>query len=68
MNGFYQPVIRLLKARGYRFIRNCKGSHEFWAVVDDQKRMRAYAIVPRNLGSRDTANGILKNAGIKDKV
>jgi predicted RNA binding protein YcfA (HicA-like mRNA interferase family) len=56
--GFYSEVCKQLRALGFEFASNAKGSHEKW--VDEDGRT---LIVPRNMKSRHTANGILKDAG-----
>jgi predicted RNA binding protein YcfA (HicA-like mRNA interferase family) len=56
--GYYAVVVRELKACGYRYHSQAKGSHERW-VSEAGKTL----IVPRNLKSRHTANGILRDAG-----
>jgi predicted RNA binding protein YcfA (HicA-like mRNA interferase family) len=57
--GFYRIVTDELIRLGFERIRGGKGSHEKWRSVFTQ----AGLIVPRNLKSRHTANGILKDAG-----
>ncbi len=54
----------LLADAGYRYLENAKGSHEKWQSRDTGLLL----IVPRNLKSRHTANGILKDAGIAKKL
>ena len=44
---------------GFAYERNTKGSHEKWTSPKTAKTL----IVPHNLHSRFTANGILKDAG-----
>ena len=55
--GFYLAVTKELRALGYSYVGNAKGSHEKWA------RAGHMLIVPNNLASRHTANGILRDAG-----
>lgn len=53
----------LLRESGFAYSHNAKGSHEKWVHP-----VRGVAILlPRNLYSRHTANGILKDAGIQKK-
>jgi predicted RNA binding protein YcfA (HicA-like mRNA interferase family) len=47
---------------GFRYAGNAKGSHENWENVTGKR-----LLVPRNLGSRHTANSILKDAGSEKK-
>jgi len=49
-----------LRRLGFRFDVNAKGSHEKWI-----NQVGTLLIVPRNLMSRHTANGILRDAGSK---
>lgn len=56
--GFYKEVCKEIKALGFFYKENAKGSHEKWQ--NDAGRI---ILVPRNLKSRYTANGILKDAG-----
>lgn len=62
MKGFHDEVTRLLKAAGFSYIRNGKGSHEIYS------NGKHTTTVPFNLMSRVLANNILKKAGIKDRV
>ena len=57
--GFYKSVTDELVRLGFERIRGGKGSHEKWRSVFTREGL----IVPRNLKSRHTANGILKDAG-----
>lgn len=61
--SYYRQVTDLLKQQGFKLIRKAKGSHEIWA---DQYHTKI--VVPRNLISRHTANGILKCAGCDAKL
>lgn len=63
-DGFYREITKLIKGKGYRYEKNFKGSHECWK----HKKTGHLVQVPRNLKSRHTANGILKDAGIDKKV
>jgi predicted RNA binding protein YcfA (HicA-like mRNA interferase family) len=62
--GFYKTVAILLNQNGYVQIKNAKGSHEKWVSTASPKVL----IVPRNLMSRHTANAILKDAKIKQRL
>lgn len=64
MDDFYREVTALLRTNGFQRIDGGKGSHEKW-FNDVTRRL---LIVPRNLKSRHTANGILKSAQINRKV
>ncbi|WP_423220550.1 type II toxin-antitoxin system HicA family toxin [Comamonas denitrificans] len=61
MNGYYKLVIEVLKAHGYRLIRQGKGSHEVWG--NEQRNQ----IVSKNMPSRDMANTIMKQAKINHR-
>lgn len=62
MNGFYKQLIAILKQHGFRFIRSGKGDHEIWG---NDKLQRP---VDRNSRSRHTANAILRQFGIKERI
>lgn len=61
-SNLYSAVVKRLEARGFRFLRAGKGSHEVWGT----RELRVS--VPRKIVSRHTANGILKDAGIREKL
>jgi len=61
VNGYYAQVIAALKAAGYEFLRQGKGSHEIWSNGDRNQT------VPFNCASRHTANAIMKQAGLPDR-
>ncbi len=61
--GFYKIVCKEIKYLGFRYESNAKGSHEYWVNKDGLR-----LLVPHNLGSRHTANGILKDAGSSKKL
>lgn len=61
--GYYQAIAKILYGLGFRHESNAKGSHEKWVNADGLT-----LIVPRNLKSRHTANGILKNAGSQRRL
>jgi predicted RNA binding protein YcfA (HicA-like mRNA interferase family) len=63
-DGFYRDVVSALKKAGFRQQGNFKGSHERWVTVES----RLTVCVPFNLGSRFTANAILKDAGLTKRV
>lgn len=62
-DGYYQAVARILHSLGFRHEGNAKGSHEKWINAEGLT-----LIVPRNLKSRHTANGILKDAGSQRRL
>jgi predicted RNA binding protein YcfA (HicA-like mRNA interferase family) len=63
VDGYYSAVVKLLRLQGYRYMANAKGSHEKW-----QNDAGKIVIVPRNLMSRHTANGILRDAGSSTRL
>jgi predicted RNA binding protein YcfA (HicA-like mRNA interferase family) len=60
---FYADVRTILRDLGFELHRQGKGSHEIWK----NQRSGISVTVPRNLKSRHTANGILKDAGSDHK-
>ncbi|MDH0356613.1 type II toxin-antitoxin system HicA family toxin [Morganella sp. GD04133] len=60
--GYYSAVVKILANNGWKLERSGKGSHDIWSK-DNNK-----VTVPYNLDNRHTANGILKQAGINEKV
>lgn len=62
--GFYDDVVGEIARHGFAFWKNAKGSHEKWRC----ERTGVILIVPRNLKSRHTANGILKDSGSKKRL
>lgn len=62
--GFYKEVVAELTRLGYARVKGGKGSHEKWAGKPDDPLL----IIPHNLKSRHTANGILKDAGSPVKL
>lgn len=63
MKGYYEPLTKLLREAGWRFLRTGKGSHEIWCDAGGGHAVT----VPRNCKSRHTANGILKDAGLRER-
>jgi predicted RNA binding protein YcfA (HicA-like mRNA interferase family) len=59
-SGFYPQLREILLAHGCVFVRQAKGSHEFWQSPLSGKRFS----VPVTVNGRPMANGILKQAGI----
>jgi len=58
MKGYYKLVTEQLATHGYHYLRAAKGAHEAWT---NGVRIQ---ILSRNISSRHTANGIMKQAGI----
>lgn len=61
MKGYYELIVKALRERGFSRMGGGKGSHEKWSDG------RLTVIVPFNCYSRHTANGIMKDAGIKTR-
>ena len=62
--GYYRQVVDALRIQGFGRVRQGKGSHEIRAST----ATGAKVAVPRNLRSRHTANGILRDAGCGTKL
>ena len=60
MADYYRDVIRYLRDNGYEFKRQGRGDHEIWW----NPRTGVRVTVDRKLRSKNTANGILKDAGL----
>ena len=63
-SSFDAALKRLLKENGCVYVRPAKGSHELWHSPLSSKSF----VVPHDIRSRGTANAILKQAGIRDRV
>ena len=61
---FYKQLRDILLAHDCEFRRQAKGSHEMWFSPTSGKTFS----VPVTIVSRHTANGILKQAGINEKI
>ena len=60
VKGFYKDLTDLLKKEADAYYwEPGKGSHEKWRLPNGQ-----VIIIPRNCMSANTANGILKDAGL----
>ena len=65
MATFERKVKSLLRAAGWVKIRQGRSSHEQWQSAD---RTGLVITVPSKIKSRHTANHILKQAGIDEKL
>ncbi len=63
-SGYYPQLRSILLANGCYFLRQAKGSHEYWFSPISQKQLSLSVTV----NSRTTANKLLKEAGINRKV
>jgi predicted RNA binding protein YcfA (HicA-like mRNA interferase family) len=59
VKDFGKPVRDKLSESGCTFHRRSKGDHDIW-ITEQGKRI----VVPVQIKSRHTANGILKDAGL----
>jgi predicted RNA binding protein YcfA (HicA-like mRNA interferase family) len=64
VQGYTRLVKERLAANGCRFLRQGKGDHEIWTCPDAKRPI----VVDGRIMSRTTANAILKQAGIKEKL
>lgn len=62
MNGYEKQVKELLRKYGWELLRAGKGSHEIW--TNGSKSVSVNNVCK----SRHTANGILKSAGIPERL
>lgn len=62
VKGYYLIVAKELRALGFAYASNAKGSHEKWI------REGVILIVPRHLHARPLANAILRQAGSNRRV
>jgi predicted RNA binding protein YcfA (HicA-like mRNA interferase family) len=63
-SGFYSPLREILLANQCFFVRQGKGSHEIWRSPISNMQFS----VPVTVASKNTANAILKQAGINAKL
>ncbi|MFM2397506.1 MAG: hypothetical protein RLZZ144_756 [Pseudomonadota bacterium] len=63
-SGYYSQLRKILLEHGCIFVRQARGSHELWQSPVSQCRFP----VATSIVSRNTANAILKQAGINVKV
>ena len=61
---FYPELVALLRQAECTFVRQGKGSHEIWFSPLTNKNIS----VPFTVQSKHTANAILKQAGISEKL
>jgi predicted RNA binding protein YcfA (HicA-like mRNA interferase family) len=62
MNGFEKQVKEILRRYGWAFLRHGKGSHDIWGKGNQT------VSVNHECRSRHTANGILRAAGISERI
>lgn len=64
VQGYTKRVKAILQAHGWSLLRRGRGDHEVWAHPNLPKPI----VVDGKIMSRHTANAVLKQAGIKDKL
>lgn len=63
-SNLYRQIKTILTAHGCQFVRQGKGSHEIWRSPISDRNFS----VPVTLKAKPTANAILKQAGINQRV
>lgn len=63
-SGYYLIVVEILKRHNCSYIRQAKGSHEIWYSPLSSRKFTVHFTV----ASRHSANKILRDAGISEKV
>lgn len=64
MADYRKRLIEKLHEHGCEYVRAANGSHELWQSPINKRRF----VVQNDLSSRVTANSILKQAGIAEKL
>jgi len=64
MADFTKDVKKILSDNGCYFVRHGKGDHDIWFSPITNR----IVIIDNKMNKRHTANGILKDAGIKHKI
>lgn len=64
VQGYTKQLKKLLRQHGCEFVRYGKGDHEVWRSPHAEKSV----VVDGKIMSRQTANAIIKKAGIKAKL
>ena len=62
MNGYYKILVEILKRYGAYYVRPAKGDHEVW------KRGNLQTTVDKGCNSRHTANAVLKQLQIPERI
>lgn len=63
VDGYYKQLVAILRREGFVRVKGGKGSHEKWRRPNDGS-----VNVPRSSRSRITANAVLKQAGLPDRL
>jgi predicted RNA binding protein YcfA (HicA-like mRNA interferase family) len=64
MADYRRDVIKILEANGCEFVRHATGSHDLWQSPHSKRRF----VVQHDLSSKKSANNILKQAGLSDRI
>lgn len=64
VQGYTKQLKSILSEHGWHLLRSGKGDHEIWAHANVAKPV----VVDAKIMSRHTANAVLKQAGIKQKL
>lgn len=64
MADYRRELLKRLKAHECEYLRPANGSHELWQSPINKARF----VVQNDLRSRNSANSILKQAGIDEKL
>ena len=64
MSSYYRDVTKMMSNAGCNLHRQGKGSHEIWLCPLSLRPIT----VPKTLKNKNTANAILKQSGIDEKV
>jgi len=64
VEGFYRQVAKAIAKAGFVRVPGGKGSHEKWRHPETGRLL----VVPRHMYSRRTANGVLRSAGLSQRV
>lgn len=62
MKGFYPVLMEIFRMHGVVFVRKGTGDHEIWRLGNKQ------TTVDRGVKNRHTANAVLKQLGLKERI
>ena len=62
MKGFYPALREIFRKHNVVFVRKGNGDHEIWRLGNKQ------TTVDRGVKNRYTANGVLRQLGLKDRL
>jgi predicted RNA binding protein YcfA (HicA-like mRNA interferase family) len=64
VQGYTKQLKTILREHGWSYLRSGKGDHEIWSHSDAPKPI----VVDGKIMSRQTANAVLKQAGIEVRL